>query len=323
MDRRTFLGTLTGGLLAAPLAVEARQPGRMPRVGVVGSSPAPHYDGFARGLHDLGYLQGQNIAIEWRWYGQGAERLADLLAELVRLDADVIVAAAFPATRAAQEATSTIPIVMVAVADPVGVGFVASLAKPGGNITGLTSVNPELSGKRLELLKELAPRASRMAVLWNAVNPGQALMVRRTEAAAHASGITIISLEVREEKDFESQFAVAARSRVGALITLQDPFTFVHRRRIVDLAAKGRLPAIYEDPQFVGAGGLMSYGPNLLDLFRRTAVYVDKILRGAKPSDLPIEQPTKYELVINLKTAKALGLTIPQSLLLRADQVIE
>ncbi len=323
MDRRTFIATAILSLPLTRISADAQPAGRIPRIGVLGSSPAPHYDGFTQALRTLGYVEPQNITIEWRWYGRRPDRLPDLVAELVRLEVDLIVAAAAPATRAAKEATRTIPIVMAAVADPVEAGFVASLARPGGNITGLAWVDPELRVKLLELLKELAPGTSSVAVLWNTANPVHARAMRQTQGAARARGIDLASLGVRDEKDFESQFAAAARSRVGALITFLDPFTFVHRGQILSLAAKSRLPAIYEDRQFVEAGGLMSYGPSLLDLFRRAAVYVDKILKGAKPADLPVEQPTKFELVINLKTAKALGLTIPQSLLIRADQVIE
>jgi putative ABC transport system substrate-binding protein len=251
------------------------------------------------------------------------EQLPDLVAELVRLKVDLIVAVSPQPVQAAKEATTTVPIVMVAVADPVTYGFVTSLARPGGNITGVSLLLPELNAKRLELLREMVPKLSRAAVLWNAANPFRALDLKVAQAGARALGVTLQSLEVRGPDDFDRVFEAASRARTRALITLEDPLTFTHRTRIVGLAAKHRLPAIYGLREYVDAGGLMSYAPILLDNFRRAATYVDKILKGAKPADLPVEQPTRFELVVNLKTAKALGLTVPQSVLIRADQVIQ
>ncbi|MBI2554481.1 MAG: ABC transporter substrate-binding protein [Candidatus Rokubacteria bacterium] len=317
--------TLALGILAAPLAARAQQAGRVPRIGFLttGASPVP-WEAFRQGLRDLGYVEGQNIVIERRSAAGKVERLPDLAVDLVGLKVDVIVAPDPPAAGAAKNATKTIPVVVRTSDDPVAMGLVASLARPGGNITGLTSLWGELSGKRLELLKEVVPRISRVAVLWNPAHPGAILALRETEVAARSLGLQLQSLEVRgPNPDFEGAFGAAARERAGALITLRNPLIVRHRTRIVNLAAKSRLPAMYDEREFVEAGGLTSYGANLSDLNRRAAVYVDKILKGAKPADLPVEQPTKFELVINRKTAKALGLTIPQSILIRADEVIQ
>ena len=281
------------------------------------------YGAFRQRLRELGYVDGQNIAFEVRSAEGRAERLPDLAADLVRLKVDVIVAGGTPAPLAAKRATTAIPIVMASAGDPVGSGLVASLARPGGNVTGLSLLVPELGGKRLQLLKEVVPGVSRVAVLWNAANPYPVLVWRQTEAAARALGVHLQSLDVRGPDDLEGAFAAATRGRAGALITVEDPLTFGQRKRIVDFAARARLPAMYGFREFVDAGGLMSYAASLADLSRRAATYVDKILKGAKPADLPVEQPTKFELVINLKTAKALGLTIPPSVLIRADQVIQ
>jgi putative ABC transport system substrate-binding protein len=266
-------------------------------------------------------VEGRTIAIEYRWAEGKPERIPDLTADLVRLKVDVIVTAGEPGTPAAKQATSTIPIVFAAHADPVGAGLVASLARPGGNITGLSSMTAELGEKRLELLKEAFPKLSRVAVLRD---PRQPLMdLRLTETAARALGLRLQVLEVRDINDLEAALAAAKQGRAGALMNLQSTFLFAHRARIVEAVAKARLPAMYHHREFVAVGGLMAYSPNFSDMYRRAAVYVDKIIKGAKPADLPVEQPTRFELVINVKTAKGLGLTIPQSVLVRADRVIQ
>ncbi len=329
MQRRTFLGVVAGGLLAAPLAAEAQQATKVARIGSLLSNRAanPHlHEAFGQGLRDLGYVEGRNVAIEIRSAEGKLERLPALAAELVALKVDVIVAGGTLAAVAAKQATKTIPIVFVAAADPVTSGLVASLASPGGNATGLSLLFPELVGKCLERLKQAVPGVSRVAVLWQ---PGGVVegiekeRLKRAEVAGLALGVQIQFVGVRSPEDFDRAFSDMTRARAGALTVLPSAMLFVERRRLVDLAAKNRLPAVYPWREFVDAGGLMSYGPNLADLFRRAATYVDRILKGAKPADLPVERPTKFELVINLKTAKALGLTIPPSLLQRADQVIE
>ncbi len=277
-----------------------------------------------QGLRELGYAEGQDIVIERRVADGKTERLPGLAAELVRLAVALIVAPDPPSARAATNATRTVPIVMRSSGDPVASGLVASLARPGGNITGVYSIAEELVGKRLELLKEVAPHLSRVAVLWDPDFPGSARWFHEAEVAARSLGLQLQSLEARgPSPDFARALGVATKERAGALITLRNPPIVFHQRQIVNLAAKARLPAIYDDREFVESGGLMSYGANLVDLYRRAATYVDKILKGARPADLPVEQPTKFELVVNLKTAKALGLTIPPSVLLRADQVIQ
>ena len=327
MPRRAFLAITAGGLLAAPLAGEAQAPAKVPRVGYV-FSRAPSeahrlWDAARQGLRELGYVEGQNIALEVRWAEGRFERLPELVAELVRLKVDVLVVAATPGALTVKNATRTIPVVMVAVADPVGSGLVASLARPGSNFTGLGLLNPEISGKRLELLKEGLPSISRVAVLTNPGNPSHAIFWKETQAAAQTLGLQLQSIKVRAPEDFDEAFQAAAHGRAEAMLMFDDPMILSSQARLVALAAKRRLPTMYGFREFPDAGGLLSYGPNLLHQYRRTAIYVDKILKGAKPADLPIEQPTKFELVINLKTAKTLGLTIPQSVLLRADQVIE
>jgi putative ABC transport system substrate-binding protein len=333
MRRRTIgLGViLVLGILSTPLSAKAQQPAKIPRIGVLSvlpaptpSAPPPTLEAFRQGLRELGYVEGQNIAIEYRYAEGKFERLPDLAAELVRLKVDVIVTHTDPAIRAAKQATSQIPIVMAVVGDPVVTGLAASLARPGGNITGLSFLAPELAGKRLELLKETVPRLSRVAVLWNSPSVAMRHTFREAQVAAGALGLAFISLEVQgNPEDFERVFSTTPRERPDGLFVTLDPFTRLHRKRIVELAAKHQLPAIYEQREFVDAGGLMSYGPSVPDMWRRAATYVDKILKGAKPADLPVEQPTRFELVINLKTAKALGLTIPQSVILRADQAIQ
>ena len=322
--RRTFIVALALGILGAALADEAQQPTKVPRIGVLWpTSDHPYLQAFRQGLRDLGYVEGQTIVIEYRYARGKDDRLPDLAAELVRLQVGAILTWGTPATQAAKQATRAIPIVMGTIADPVTAGLVASLARPGGNVTGLTSISRELAGKRLELTMEVIPGLSRVAVLSNPANPGAVLNLRETEAAARSRGMRLQVLQVRGPNDFESAFEAAAKERAGALVVLPDPLFSQHAKRLVDLAAKHRLPAMYYTKEFVDAGGLMSYAPSYPDMFRRAASYVDKILKGAKPGDLPVEQPTRFELVINLKTAKALGLTIPQSVLIRADQVIQ
>jgi len=268
-------------------------------------------------------VEGQNIVIERRYSEGRNERLPDLAADLVRLKVDVIVAAGTPPPYAAKRATTTIPIVMTNASDPVGSGLVASLARPGGNITGLSLLSPELAGKQLELLKETVPKVSRVAVLWNPANPVHTLILRQAEVAARSLRLQLQILEARGPNEFDSAFSAMTKERAGALLVLADPMFFGHRTRLADLAAKSRLPSVFLLREHADAGGLMAYGPSTRDNFRRAATYVDKILKGAKPGDLPIEQPTKFELVINLKTAKALGLTIPRFVLGRADEVLQ
>ena len=324
-SRRAFVMALGAGILAAPLAAEAQKATKVPRIGVLlSNSEASHstdIEGFRLGLRERGYVEGRNIAVEYR-YGEGKpDRLPRLAAELVGLDVELIVTSGTPSTRAAQQATSTTPIVMTLVGNPVAAGFVARLAKPGGNITGSSSITTELNGKRLELLKDSFPAVSHVAML---VDLGVTGALQDTREAAAALGVRLLVLGVRgPNPDFEGVFRTATNERVGALLVASGPVTELHRKRIVDLAARSRLPAMYGSREFVNLGGLMCYAPNYSDLFRLAATYVDKILKGARPADLPVEQPTKFELVINLKTAKALGLTIPPSLLQRADQVIE
>ncbi len=318
--------------LAGVLVAPAQAVGKVYRVGYIGPTPVAeitsnptHYfnSDFRREMRQRGYVEGQNLVLELRSVEGRLERVSEVVGELIRLNVDVIVAVSTPVIQAAQQATRAIPIVMFGVGDPVATGFVASLARPGGNITGLSQISPELSAKRLALLKEVIPEVSRVAVLSNPTNPSNVPQIRSTKAAAKALGVQLQLLEVRRPQDLEGAFQAAAQGRAGALVTLDDLFIFTHRMRIVALAAKSRLPAMYGWPTFAEAGGLMSYGPDFRDMYRQAAVLVDKILTGAKPADLPVEQPTKFELVINLKTAKTLGLMIPSSLRLRADQVIE
>jgi ABC-type uncharacterized transport system substrate-binding protein len=315
--------TLKFSLLLVPLAADAQPPGKVPRIGFLGvGSPAVYATpvaAFRQGLRNFGYVDGQNVGMEWQWAEGRVERLPALAAELVQLDVDVILTHG-AGILAAKQATTTIPIVMAVSGDPVGSGLVASLARPGGNITGLTvQDDPELGGKRLQFLREVAPRVSRVAVLWNRANRGSVATARETEVAVRTFGGQFLALEVGGPDDFEGVFRAATSGRAGALLTVPDALTFGQRIRIVNFANQSGLPALYPWREAVEAGGLMSYGPSIPDSFRRAAIYVDKILKEAKPADLPIEQPTKFELVINLKTAKALGLTIPQSLLIQAE----
>ena len=274
-------------------------------------------------MAELGWVEGKNVAVEYRYAYNRSERLPGLAAELVHLNIDIIVAVGTLGPLAAKRATSTIPIVMTAAGDPMGSGLVASLARPGGNVTGMSLMVPDIGGKRLELLKELLPRLSRVAVLWNVGNPYPALVFKETLAAGEKLGIEVQSLEVRGPDDFDGAFDAMRKRRPDALMTVEDPLTFDYRRRIADFALVEQLPSIFGISEDVAAGGLMSYGANVPDLFRRAAGYVDKILRGAEPADLPVQQPTKFELIINLKTAKALGLQVPATLLARADEVLE
>jgi len=326
MRRRTFLAMVPAGLLVAPLAARAQPAGKVPRVGfLLGFSPGPsrEVDAFQRGLRELGYIEGQNIAIDYRYARGQVERLPELAAELVRLNPDVIVAPYTPPALAAKRATSMIPIVFAGVADAVGAGLIANLGRPGGNITGLTSTGAELGGKRLELLKQVISKASRVAVLYNPADQSNVLVLKQLQESAPNLGLTLQPFAVREPDHFEGAFSAMARERTHAMFGVPGVLTDRHKEALVGLAAKHRLPTMWGLRQFVEAGGLMSYAVNFYDQIRQTAVYVDKILKGAKPGDLPVEQPTKFELVINLKTAKTLGLTIPPSLLVRADQVIE
>ena len=328
MDRRAFLWALAGCVLVAPITAEAEQAGKVARIGwLAQGSPSTDAstdsrEAFRQGMRELGYIEGQNMATEERWAEGRAERLPNFAAELVSLKVDVIVAGGTLAPLAAMRATQTIPIVLGAAGAPVETGLVSSLAKPGRNVTGLSNHSADLTGKRLQLLKEIVPGITRVAVLWNASNPVAEVVFRETEAAAQTLALRVQSLEVRGPDDFEKALPAALRG-AGALFLIDDPLVFTARLRIANFATMNRLPMTAFYKPFSEAGGLMSFGANLADLFRRAAIYVDKILKGVKPGDLPVEQPTKYELVINLKTAKALGLTIPPSLLQRADQVIE
>ena len=326
---KTIIGLLVifVTLVACGVVAQAQQPPKIPRIGILLglslSANTARIEAFRQGLGEFGYVEGKNIVIEYRAAEGKRERLPELITELVRLKVDVIVTAGPSPTRAAKEARVTIPIVMANDGDPVGSGIVASLARPGGNITGLSTLAPEISGKRLELLKEIVPKLSRVAVFGDSTQPGNAQILRETELAAKALAVQIQYLEVRDPKDIETVFQEARKGRANAVLPISIHVTVSHRTQVADLAVKSRLPAIYDNPESVEAGGLMSYGVSIIDLYRRAATYVDKILKGAKPADLPIEQPTKFELVINLKPAKQIGLTIPQSVLYRADKVIK
>jgi putative ABC transport system substrate-binding protein len=320
--RKNFIGlALCALLFAVSPTVDAQQPKKLPLIGILESgSPASSSErigAFRQGLRELEHVEGQNIRIEYRYAEGNTDRFADFATELVRLKVEVIVTASTPGVRAAKKASSTIPIVFAAINDPVASGLVASLARPGGNITGLTNLSPDLGGKRLELLKETFPKITRVAHLWNPDSPGSDL-----RATAQVLGLQLQSLEVRSANDFDRAFEAALRERAHALIMSPNPLINTHHKRIVDFAAKNRLAAIYSNPVFVHAGGLMSYAPDINANFWRAAVFVDKILKGANPADLPVEQPTKFEFIINLKTAKQIGLTIPPNVLARADKVI-
>ena len=310
-------------LLVPPLAAEAQQVGRIPRIGLLTNNASPHLQAFETGLRELGYVEGKNIVVERRNAKGESARLRAMAAELVRLEVDVLVAPDPPSTLAARSATSTIPIVIRSSDDPVERGLVKSLARPGGNITGVYSLYAELGPKRLELLKEAFPHTARVAVLWNPTYPGGPERWKEVETAARSLGLTLVSAEASSSDRLEGAFRTALRHRAEALISLRHPVIVAQKSRVVELAAKSRLPAMYDDREFVEADGLMAYGANLDDLYRRTATYVDKILKGTRPADLPIERPTKFELIINVRTARALALTIPPGFLIWADHVLE
>ena len=325
MKRRDFITLLGGAAAAWPVAARAQQSGKMYRIGYLtaGIFIPELRDTFHDTLRTLGWLEGTNVIYEERSAENRLERLPDLAADLVRLNVDVIAAAGTIAPLAAKRATATIPIVMTSAGDPLGSGLVASLARPGGNVTGMSLMAPDLGGKRLELLKELLPRLWRVAVLWNAANPYSAIVFRETQAAGRILGIEVQSLEVRGPDDFNDAFKAARQHDPAALVVVEDPLTVNHRTAIADFAAAHHLPALYGTREYVAVGGLLSYGASLTDLNRRAAGYVDKVLKGAKPADLPVQQPSRFEFVINLKTARTLGLDVPPSLLARADEVIE
>ena len=324
MHATTFIAVLTLlPTLVVPLAANAQEAGKVARIGMLASSPSdPFVEAFKQGLRELGYVEGRNIIVEYRWTEGRTERLPGLAADLVRLKVEVIVASSQGAV-AAKQATTAIPIVMPIITDPVRLGLVASLAKPGGNATGFATQNDELPGKWIELVKETLPKVSRVAVLFHPTYDG-GVQLKASEAAARSLGVRLQALKVERPDDFVTAFAEVQKNRAEALIVSSSPLFYTHRTRLVEFATKHRLPTIYHQSEFVvGSGVLMSYGPDFYDLFRRSATYVDKILKGAKPGDLPVQQPTKFELVINRRTAKALRLTIPESLLLRADRLIE
>src|SRR5690242_2351874 len=327
MPRRAFLATIAGGLLAAPFASEAQEAGKVYRVGFLGNSTAALeanlVGSFREGLRDLGYVEGRNVVIEYRWAEGKYERFPALVAELLALKVDVIVTAGTPAAVAVKQATTTVPLVMAAVGDPVGTGLIASLARPGGNLTGLAAISPDLEGKRFELLRELLPKLSVVSFMVNPVNPLHSVSEKHAREAAKVLRLRLEFVGVRTEAEFDHAFETIARERPGAMVVLADRVFLHNRERIVTFAARHRLPTVYPYREVVDSGGLMCFGPNYPDMHRRAAIFVDKILKGVKPGDLPVEQPTKFELVLNLKTAKALGLTIPPSLLARADQVVE
>jgi putative tryptophan/tyrosine transport system substrate-binding protein len=324
---RRALVCLVLGIFLVPQHPAAQ--GKVRHLGYLSSGSPPSGGGFnptepfRDGLAEAGYAVGQTLVIHERYAAGQDHRLADLAADLVRRKVDLIVTVGDQATAAARKATREIPIVMAVSTDPVGVGLVASLARPGGNVTGLTTISPELGGKRLEVLKQVVPGASRIAVLWNASNPGKATEFRELQTAAQRLAIAVWSIEIRGEADFERAFRTISRDRTDALLTLREPLVQGHQKQIVQLALRNRLPDMHVGSEWADDGGLMAYGPSLNEIFRRSAVYVDKILKGAKPADLPIEQPTRFELVINLRTAKTLGLTVPRSVLLQADRIIE
>jgi putative ABC transport system substrate-binding protein len=325
--RRELLVALGAGALAWAGATRAQAPAKVRRIGLLSTtSPsvsAPWLQAFRLGLRDLGWVEGKNISIEYRYAEGRRDRLPDLAADLVRLKVEVIVTSSGPAALAAQKATRAIPIVMASGGDPVALGLGESLARPGGNITGLSQMSPELSGKRLELLKEMVPKLSRVAVLWNPQGLSSPLGWKEIQLPARQLGIQLHSLEVRSPDDFNQAFEAASKARAGALFVMPDPVMVTNLKRIAGLAVKSRLPSIFHVSEFADAGGLATYGPDRVDMFRRAATFVDKILKGAKPADLPVEQPTRFELVINLKTAKTLGIKIPQSIMLQATRVIE
>jgi putative tryptophan/tyrosine transport system substrate-binding protein len=329
VDRRAFIGTLAGGLFAAALAAEAQQAARIYRIGILSPfsssfGPGPSFDTFRQTLRQLGYVEGRTLTFEYRWADGRYDQLPRLASDLLRLHVDLIFSAwSTPAALATQKATGTTPVVFAGVGDAVGVGLVASLARPGGNITGSTFITEETIGKQLELLKTVIPGLTRVGVVVNPANPVYGPVLRDSEAPARALGLQLEVVGVQRAEDFEPAFQAAIKRHVGGLVILRDAVLLANQVRLLTLAATTRLPAMYGNREFVDRGGLMSYGPSLVEMYRRAAYLVDKMLRGAKPADLPVEQAATFELVINLKTAKVLGLTIPPSLLQRADQVIE
>ena len=327
IDRRAFITFVGAGLVVAPLTADAQQAAKVARIGFLGNSTAALEANlvgpFREGLREFGYVEGQNILIEYRWAEGQYERFPALIAELLARKVDVIVTAGTPATLAVKRATASVPLVMIAVGDPVGTGIVPSLSHPGGNITGLTSIAQELEGKRLELLREVIPSVSHIAVLWNSASPVQVIQEKAVQAAAQVLRMKVLSLGVRNIEEIEGALAAIVRDRPAALLVLADRLFLHNRARIMDFAAQHRLPGVHAYRELVEAGGLMSFGPSYAGMHRRAATYVDKILKGASPADLPVERPATFELVINQKAAKALGLTIPQSVLLRATEVIQ
>ena len=325
MKRREFI-TVLGGAATWPLAARAQQPAKVAQIGFLGPAPAatylPRLEALRAGLRDLGYVEGKNIAIEFRW-AERVEQLPEMAAELVRMKVDIILASSSTYVEPARQATKTIPIVFALHADPVGVGHVASLARPGGNITGLSTLLTDLAPKELEILKEALPQTTRIGILWNPTTPSHGPAVRAVEAAGQKLGVQLLLVPARSVEEFDGAFSTMTRERMGSLLVIGSPLAFSQRVPLAELALKHRLPGMFQSRENVEAGGLMSYGLDYNDLHRRAALYIDKILKGVKPADLPVEQASKYELIINLKTANVLGLAISESLLLRADKVIE
>jgi putative tryptophan/tyrosine transport system substrate-binding protein len=320
-NRRHFISLLGGAALAWPLSARAQQPGKIPRIGIIDDSPI--WNAFRNGLRDLGYLESHNIAFEYRYAGGLPERLAWVAAELVRRPVDLIATFGTPPTHAAKEATRTIPIVMIGIGDPVGAGLVSSLARPGGNITGNTILGPEVSGKRVELIKELIPSVARVAFLWNPNNTSHPAQLAELHSVVRTFGMQLIPVAARSQEELDSALAAAISERADAFLMTADPLHQISIMKILDFLSSNRLPGMFTSKEIVAVGGLISYGASVPDLFRRGALYAHKILQGAKPADLPVEQPTKFELAFNLNTAKALGLTIPPRVLAIADEVIE
>jgi putative tryptophan/tyrosine transport system substrate-binding protein len=323
IGRRAFITLIGGAAVTWPLAARAQQGERVRHIGVLAGYERhlPEFEAFRKQLQGLGYIEGKNLVIDWRYAQQGTAQLPVLARELVDLRPDVLLSITTPATAAVKAVAGSIPVVFANVGDPVGTGFVASLAHPGGNMTGQSILAPDLSGKRLELLREIFPTSSTTAVIWNPTNPAVRLAAQEAQDAAPVLGIRLVSIEVRTPSDIVSAFDIAKQEGARGLIVLPDPLTGSHRSTIIALAAKARMPALYGNREYVDEGGLLAYGPNYRDVFRRAAVYIDKILKGTKPADLPVEQPTTFDLVINLSTAKALGLAVPPSLLVRAEVI--
>jgi|SRR5215831_6232908 len=328
MGKKILLSVVAAIIIPFVYQADAQQRGKIPRIGILlpsapNTAADANLEAFRQGLRDLGYVDGRNIILEYRWAENREDQYPQLVAELIRLKVDIIFTSSTPAVLVAKQATKTIPIVFPISSDPVSVGIVDSFARPGGNATGLSSMASDLWPKRMELLKEAFPKVSRLAMIWNSSNPGMKLRAKETVASAGPLGVTVQDRGVRDLDGLEGLFAILSKDRPDALLTMVDPFTRFHLKRILEFAAKNRLPAMYEERSFVEAGGLISYGPSNAELYRRSATYVDKILKGANPADLPVEQPIRFELFINLKTAKELGLTIPQSVLYQADKVIK